>query len=788
MRRHAGKHGWAIGASVLAGMILCLLAAGPSLAARSASRPTLTFAAASASRGANHFLLLRAGRYLQLVDLDTHRVLRQRVFALTAAVSIDGADGHVDNTLTLDFSRGSLAVPAGIAFDGGRGGYNTLNLRGGRFAHQRNVAYGPHSGLIALDDTTIHYADIAPINDTTPATSYTFNVFAPSATVNVVDGEPVLGVQTTQINDGGAGKFERTNIANKTHVSVSGREGSNTFMLNNPHPAQGLETLTLTTDENESSTVDILGTAVPVTVEGQGLDTVTVGAGSLQSILAPLTIKDPKGLLALNVDDSSDATGRTASVTTDGTTDTISGLGPVPITAEVFGLSSLAVSGGTGNNAFTFAGAGQAVSATLNTGAGRDTTNVQATSPEGALAIHGQNGNDAVNIGNGGSVRGVAAAVSVDNALGATTLALDDSADSAARTVTVGPTGVSGLAPGAISYANVPTLTLSGGRPSDTFTVAPSSSTSYTLAGGGAPSAPAPGNTLAMVLTGASAPALSATASSAGVQGAWSFANRRPVTFSGMHSLNPTALSVSDAAATVGGAGLAPLRFTASLLAPSPQPVTVSYATADGTATAASGAYQPASGSIGFAPGTTSQSINVNALGGPAFRPPQTVLLNLTSPVGALLTRATGTGTITDTAPPTVSNARQTHRIWRESNAAVRVSATAARAPVGTTFSFTMSQPASVSFAFTQQLSGRKVRGRCVAPTGSNRHKRSCLRTVTRGTLAFAGRNGANRVSFQGRLSRSQKLRPGRYTLVILATNAGGQRSSPLRLSFTIVR
>jgi hypothetical protein len=85
-------------------------------------------------------------------------------------------------------------------------------------------------------------------------------------------------------------------------------------------------------------------------------------------------------------------------------------------------------------------------------------------------------------------------------------------------------------------------------------------------------------------------------------------------------------------------------------------------------------------------------------------------------------------------------------------------------------------------------LARRKVNGKCVAPTNRNRRKRACKRTVTRGALSFSGHPGTNRVSFQGRTSRTKKLKPGTYTLVITAITATGQRSQPKSLSFTIVK
>jgi hypothetical protein len=43
-----------------------------------------------------------------------------------------------------------------------------------------------------------------------------------------------------------------------------------------------------------------------------------------------------------------------------------------------------------------------------------------------------------------------------------------------------------------------------------------------------------------------------------------------------------------------------------------------------------------------------------------------------------------------------------------------------------------------------------------------------------------------NRVSFQGRLSPTNKLLPGRYTLLIDARNSAGKRSATVQLTFTI--
>jgi hypothetical protein len=134
----------------------------------------------------------------------------------------------------------------------------------------------------------------------------------------------------------------------------------------------------------------------------------------------------------------------------------------------------------------------------------------------------------------------------------------------------------------------------------------------------------------------------------------------------------------------------------------------------------------------------------------------------------------------------TLTSLAQTHRLWREGNKLAQISSPGKRPPIGTAFSFSLNEQASVSFRFTQELSGRKVGGTCVAKTPKNAKHMRCTRTVTAGTLSLTGHSGANKVVFQGRLSQRQKLAPGGYTLTVTATNSAGQTSSPQKLSFTI--
>jgi CSLREA domain-containing protein len=160
----------------------------------------------------------------------------------------------------------------------------------------------------------------------------------------------------------------------------------------------------------------------------------------------------------------------------------------------------------------------------------------------------------------------------------------------------------------------------------------------------------------------------------------------------------------------------------------------------------------------------------------------------------AVATSQDGTSTSADqtfttaAGAPVLTKVAESNRRWREGTRLASLARKVKRPPVGTTFSLTLNEAASVSFSFTQRVGGRKVKGKCVKQTKKNRHEHACKRTVTRGALSLAAHAGANKVSFQGRISHTLKLKPGTYTLVITAKNAAGQRSAPVRLSFTVVR
>lgn len=103
--------------------------------------------------------------------------------------------------------------------------------------------------------------------------------------------------------------------------------------------------------------------------------------------------------------------------------------------------------------------------------------------------------------------------------------------------------------------------------------------------------------------------------------------------------------SITDASLTEGNSGTTDMAFTVTLSKSSTTPVTISYATANGTATAGQD-YTASSGTLTFAPGVTSQQIKVAILGDTTVEPNETFTVTISKPSGATIVRATATGTI----------------------------------------------------------------------------------------------------------------------------------------------
>src|SRR5206468_1626441 len=96
--------------------------------------------------------------------------------------------------------------------------------------------------------------------------------------------------------------------------------------------------------------------------------------------------------------------------------------------------------------------------------------------------------------------------------------------------------------------------------------------------------------------------------------------------------------------------------FTVSLLAAYDVPVTVSFATADGSATLADSDYQATSGTLTFAPGETSKPITVLVNGDRLVDSTETFFVNLNNLNYGFIADGQGQGTIVDDEPRVTIN------------------------------------------------------------------------------------------------------------------------------------
>jgi Calx-beta domain len=105
------------------------------------------------------------------------------------------------------------------------------------------------------------------------------------------------------------------------------------------------------------------------------------------------------------------------------------------------------------------------------------------------------------------------------------------------------------------------------------------------------------------------------------------------------------AVTIADASITEGNSGRKNLVFTLTLSAPSARSVTVSYATANGTAVSSSD-YVAKSGTATFAAGVTSITVFVRINGDTTVEPNETFFVNLSSAVNGTIADAQAVGTI----------------------------------------------------------------------------------------------------------------------------------------------
>jgi Ca2+-binding RTX toxin-like protein len=308
----------------------------------------------------------------------------------------------------------------------------------------------------------------------------------------------------------------------------------------------------------------VTGTPFATTLNGgTGNDTVTIG--TLQNIRGGVAVTSASGTMALTVNDGGDPTGCAVGLAAGALTGLPGG------TYSYSGLRSLTVDGGTGGNTFTVSGMPAAT--TINSGTGSDAVVVPATSA--ALTVNGQNGADTVTIGDSGSVQGIQRAVTVGNASGSTTLVVDDSTDATGRGTSASPVvlaagALTNLAPAAINYSNLSSLTVNSGSGGNVFSVTGTPAATTLNSGTGGDTVTVQATSAALTVNGQSGADTVTIGSSGGVQ---SIAGAVTVT----NAAGSTALTVDDSADATGrGTSSSPVIVGAGALT-NLAPTTISY-------------------------------------------------------------------------------------------------------------------------------------------------------------------------------------------------------------------
>ena len=210
-------------------------------------------------------------------------------------------------------------------------------------------------------------------------------------------------------------------------------------------------------------------------------------------------------------------------------------------------------------------------------------------------------------------------------------------------------------------------------------------------------------------------------------------------------------VSIGDATTAEGASGTSAVTLTLTLSAPATSATSVNWSTAAATATAGSD-FIAASGSVSFAAGQTSATINVTVNGDTTIEPDETFTVTLSAPTGLTLGPATGTVTITNDDTPTLSISDAT---VAEGNSGTKT--------VTLTVTLSAASPSPVTVVASTQAAGT---GTSFATAGTDYVTRTGV------TLTFAA--GATTATFTVTVNGDRTVEPSELFWVVLTspTNA----------------
>ncbi len=182
-----------------------------------------------------------------------------------------------------------------------------------------------------------------------------------------------------------------------------------------------------------------------------------------------------------------------------------------------------------------------------------------------------------------------------------------------------------------------------------------------------------------------------------------------------------SSLSINDVSITEGNSGSKNATFTVTLAGTSTGPTTVTYATVNGTATAGSD-YTATTGTLSFATGETTKTINVPIIGDTTVEGNETFLVNLTNPTNAILSDSQGSGTITNDDTNALANV----------TLAANYSGISENSTTNFTYTFTRTGSLANSLVVNFNVSGSATLGTDYLQTGATNF------SATTGKVTFA--------------------------------------------------
>ncbi len=540
-------------------------------------------------------------------------------------LTIQGTTGN--DTLIVDFSTGNPIPTSGLEFHGGVGGNDSLQMIGGNFADVTYNFTNANDGTIILDGSTIYYTGLEPISYSGTANNVIYNLTGGADDAVLEDNSPA--------NDGSSivrsanGTFESTSFTNPPDtIIINGGAGDDTITVGSLD-SQFNSALTLNgVDGNDRLTAGNLG---GVTLGGGAGDDTLIGVPGV---------------------DSMDGGGGS---------DTILSTANPSISSGNVSLAE----GNAGTTAFVFqvtlsVATTQVVSMNYNTANGTATAGVDYTAASGTLTFASGETTKTITVLVSGDtlfetsksfVVNLSAPVNgdLDNGTGTGTILNDDSeptisiddvtlaegnssttsfsfavtlSNASYQTITVNYTTADGTATAGSDYTAVSgTLTFSPGESNKTITVNANGDSTFET-----------DETFTVNLNGAT------NASISDSQGVGTISN---------DDAQPT-ISINDVTLAEGNSGTTLFSFTVTLSNISFQTITVAYAAADSSATAADSDYAATSGTLTFSPGQTSHLVNISVSGDAKFEANETFAVNLSSPTNATIVDGSVAGGITN--------------------------------------------------------------------------------------------------------------------------------------------